>query len=112
MDVEDFSAIVADIYDAALDPPLWRKVLKNVCGFTRGGPSASLFWQDAARKTGNSKMYLRLFITDLPRGEKMQGDCRERKQFGPLTPQSVALILRASNRRASRERQRPESSGH
>jgi DNA-binding CsgD family transcriptional regulator len=54
MDVEDFSAIVADIYDAALDPPLWRKVLKNVCGFTRGGPSASLFWQDAARKTGNS----------------------------------------------------------
>jgi hypothetical protein len=54
MDVEDFSAIVADIYDAALDPPLWRKVLKNVCAFTRGGPSASLFWQDAARKTGNS----------------------------------------------------------
>jgi DNA-binding CsgD family transcriptional regulator len=54
MDVEDFSAIVADIYDAALDPPLWRKVLKNVCGFARGGPSASLFWQDAARKTGNS----------------------------------------------------------
>jgi DNA-binding CsgD family transcriptional regulator len=54
MDVEDFSAIVADIYDAALDPPLWRKVLKNVCAFTRGGPSASLFWQDAAKKTGNS----------------------------------------------------------
>ena len=54
MDVEDFSAIVADIYDAALDPPLWRKVLKDVCGFARGGPSASLFWQDAARKTGNS----------------------------------------------------------
>jgi DNA-binding CsgD family transcriptional regulator len=54
MDVEDFSAIVADIYDAALDPPLWRKVLKNVCAFTRGGPSASLFWQDAAKKTGSS----------------------------------------------------------
>src|SRR4051812_41922013 len=54
MDVEGFSAIVADIYDAALDPPLWRKVLKNVCAFARGGPSASLFWQDAARKTGNS----------------------------------------------------------
>jgi DNA-binding CsgD family transcriptional regulator len=54
MDVEDFSAIVADIYDAALDPPLWRKVLKDVCSFARGGPSASLFWQDAASKTGNS----------------------------------------------------------
>jgi DNA-binding CsgD family transcriptional regulator len=54
MDAEDLSALVADIYDAALDPPLWRKVLKNVCDFARGGPSASLFWQDAAKNTGNS----------------------------------------------------------
>ena len=54
MDIEDFSGLVADIYDAALDPPLWRKVLKGACDFVRGGPSASLFWQDAARKTGNT----------------------------------------------------------
>ena len=47
MDVDGFSALVADIYDAALDPPVWRKVLENVCEFVRGGPSASLFWQDA-----------------------------------------------------------------
>ena len=35
MDTEDLSALVADIYDAALDPPSWRKVLKGVCGFVR-----------------------------------------------------------------------------
>lgn len=54
MDIERFSELVEDIYDAALDPPLWRKVLKGVCNFVRGGPSASLFWQDAAKKTGHS----------------------------------------------------------
>lgn len=53
-DVETLSALIADIYDAALDPPAWRKVLKSVCGFVRGGPSASLFWRDAAKKTGRS----------------------------------------------------------
>lgn len=54
MDAEIVSRLIADIYDAALDPPLWRKVLKGVCDFVRGGPSASLFWQDAVKKTGNS----------------------------------------------------------
>lgn len=54
MDAENLSALVADIYDAALDPPSWRKVLKDICGFVRGGPSASLFWQDAAKRTGKT----------------------------------------------------------
>jgi DNA-binding CsgD family transcriptional regulator len=54
MDAEDFSALIADIYDAALDPPAWRKVLKNVCGFVRGGPSASLFWQDSVKRAGKT----------------------------------------------------------
>jgi len=54
MDAEAFSALVADIYDAALDPPSWRKVLKGVCGFVRGGPSASLFWQDSIKKAGKT----------------------------------------------------------
>jgi DNA-binding CsgD family transcriptional regulator len=54
MDAEGFSALVADIYDAALDPPSWRKVLKDICGFVRGGPSASLFWQDAVKRTGKT----------------------------------------------------------
>ena len=52
MDIDGFSNLVADIYDAARDPPTWRKVLKEACAFVGGGPSASLFWQDPARKTG------------------------------------------------------------
>ena len=51
---EAFSALVANIYDAALDPPSWRYVLKDVCAFVRGGPSASLFWQDAVKRTGKT----------------------------------------------------------
>src|SRR5258708_7068294 len=54
MDAEGFSALVADIYDAALDPPSWREVLREICGFVRGGPSASLFWQDAVKRTGKT----------------------------------------------------------
>jgi len=54
MDAEDLSALVADIYDAALDQRSWRKVLKNVCGFVRGGPSASLFWQDSVKRAGKT----------------------------------------------------------
>jgi DNA-binding CsgD family transcriptional regulator len=54
MDVERYSALVADIYDAALDPQLWRKALKGVCAFVQGGPSASLFWQDASKQTGHT----------------------------------------------------------
>jgi len=52
--MEEFSELVADIYDAAIDPPVWRKVLKGVCAFVQGGPSAGLFWQDAVKKTGNA----------------------------------------------------------
>jgi DNA-binding CsgD family transcriptional regulator len=52
--MDAFSALVADVYDAALEPPLWPKVLKKVCAFMRGGPSASLFWQDAVKRTGKT----------------------------------------------------------
>ena len=54
MDAEGFSELVADVYDAALDPPSWRKVLKDICAFVRGGPAASLFWQDAVKRTGKT----------------------------------------------------------
>jgi DNA-binding CsgD family transcriptional regulator len=50
--VERISELIGDIYDAALDPALWPAVLEAVCAFVRG-PSASLFSQDALRKTGN-----------------------------------------------------------
>lgn len=54
MDTEALSALVADVYDAALDPPSWRKVLKGICAYVHGSPCATLFWQDAVKRTGKT----------------------------------------------------------
>jgi DNA-binding CsgD family transcriptional regulator len=43
----ELSSVIADIYDAALDPMLWQQVLANICKFV-GGSSATLFWHDSA----------------------------------------------------------------
>jgi DNA-binding CsgD family transcriptional regulator/PAS domain-containing protein len=45
------SALIGDVYDAALDPALWIDVLKKTAHFV-GGPAASLVSKDAASKTG------------------------------------------------------------
>jgi DNA-binding CsgD family transcriptional regulator len=49
---EELSALIGDIYDAALDPKLWQQVLPRSAQFV-GGPAASLFSKDAARKSGD-----------------------------------------------------------
>lgn len=46
------SALICDIYDAALDPSLWPLVLGKTKGFV-GGLAASLFSKDAVNKCGN-----------------------------------------------------------
>jgi DNA-binding CsgD family transcriptional regulator len=51
-DQELLSALIADIYDAALDPSLWVDVLGKAARFV-GGPAASLFAKSAASKTGS-----------------------------------------------------------
>ena len=51
-DAEQLSALIGDIYDAALDPALWPQVLPKSAQFV-GGPAASLFSKDAARKSGD-----------------------------------------------------------
>ena len=43
----ELSAVIGDIYDAAIDPTLWRNALGSICAFV-GGASAVLFWHDAA----------------------------------------------------------------
>jgi DNA-binding CsgD family transcriptional regulator len=43
----ELSAVIGDIYDAAIDPALWQQALKSVCAFV-GGSSAVLYWHDAA----------------------------------------------------------------
>lgn len=50
-EIEILSALVGDIYDAALNPDLWSLALGKIAAFV-GGPAASLFSKDAASKTG------------------------------------------------------------
>jgi DNA-binding CsgD family transcriptional regulator len=46
------SALIGDIYDAALDPSLWVPVLNKIRAFI-GGTSAALFAKDAIRRSLN-----------------------------------------------------------
>ncbi len=43
----ELSAVIGDIYDAAIDPALWRSALGSICAFV-GGSSGVLYWHDAA----------------------------------------------------------------
>lgn len=52
-ETERLSALIGDIYDAALDPALWRDVLGKTRRFV-GSQAASLAWKDAVAKRGSS----------------------------------------------------------
>jgi DNA-binding CsgD family transcriptional regulator len=52
-ETETLSALIGDIYDAALDPTLWVDVLGKTKGFI-GGQAASLGWKDAVTKRGDT----------------------------------------------------------
>jgi len=43
----EFSNVIADIYDAAVEPALWRQALASITAYV-GGSSAVLYWHDAA----------------------------------------------------------------
>lgn len=49
--VSQFSSVIGDIYDAALDSTLWPDALQKIAGFV-GGPAAALYAKDTIRKTG------------------------------------------------------------
>lgn len=51
-DTTCFSALIGNIYDAALNPSLWHDVLRDIANFV-GGSSASLYAKDAAGRSGN-----------------------------------------------------------
>jgi len=51
-EAEELSALIGDIYDTALEPTLWPRVLPRSAQFV-GGPAASIFSKDAASKTGD-----------------------------------------------------------
>ena len=67
-DPEHLSALIGDIYDAALDPELWPSVLQTICGFVPGC-MANIYSQDAIDKTasryftwGHDPHYVSLYL--------------------------------------------------
>jgi DNA-binding CsgD family transcriptional regulator/PAS domain-containing protein len=56
----ELSAVIGDIYDAAINPELWKLALGSICAFV-GGSSAVLFWHDAATERSQA---LHLFNDD------------------------------------------------
>ena len=48
-DVEQFSALIGDTYDASLDPALWPSVCESIGAFV-GASATVLGWQDTVRK--------------------------------------------------------------
>jgi DNA-binding CsgD family transcriptional regulator len=42
----EISAVIGDIYDAAIDPNLWTQALASICAYV-GGSSAALVWHDS-----------------------------------------------------------------
>jgi DNA-binding CsgD family transcriptional regulator len=66
-ETERLSALIGDIYDAALQPWLWANVLENAARFI-GGPAASVFSKDVTRSVqifyqyGIDPGYVRLYV--------------------------------------------------
>lgn len=56
----ELSQVIGDIYDAAIDPTLWKHALRSSCAFV-GGASAVLYWHDAATERAEA---LHLFNDD------------------------------------------------
>jgi len=53
------SRLIGDIYDTALQPTLWRDVLKQASGFV-GGSAAAVYSKNAVRKTGIERYHWNL----------------------------------------------------
>ncbi len=51
LEVEIFSGLIGEVYDAALDPELWPMVLRHAAEFV-GGSAAALYSKDSASKRG------------------------------------------------------------
>ena len=66
-ETERLSALIGDIYDAALQPSLWANVLENAAKFV-GGPAASVFSKDVAKSVqvfyqfGIDPGYVQLYV--------------------------------------------------
>jgi DNA-binding CsgD family transcriptional regulator/PAS domain-containing protein len=72
----ELSSVVADIYDAAIDPALWQRALASICNYV-GGSMAALLWHDSAAQQaqvmhifnddpGYTKLYFEKYLTMNP----------------------------------------------
>jgi len=59
-DSTELTNVIADIYDAAIDPAQWQRALASICAYV-GGVSAALVWHDSATRTSQA---LHLFNDD------------------------------------------------
>ena len=50
---ERISALISEIYDAALDPKRWPSALESARDFV-GGQVANIYWHDSVRPVGNN----------------------------------------------------------
>jgi DNA-binding CsgD family transcriptional regulator/PAS domain-containing protein len=67
-ETQRLSALIGDIYDAALDPTLWLNVLEKAATFV-GGPAASVYSKDVTHRSGQvfhqyglDPDYVRLYV--------------------------------------------------
>lgn len=88
--IEQFSALVGDIYDASLDPSLWSGVLEKMCTFVPGS-IGNIFIQDAAARRanasfgwGNDPYYEKLYLEKL---------CRINPLFPAILLQKVGEVF-------------------
>jgi len=89
-EIEQFSSLVGDIYDAALDPSLWTGVLEKMCAFVPGS-LGNIFIQDAVAKRanasfgwGNDPYYEKLYLEKL---------CKINPLFPALLFQNVGEVF-------------------
>jgi DNA-binding CsgD family transcriptional regulator/PAS domain-containing protein len=59
-ELTELSKVIADIYDAAINPTLWQQALASICAYV-GGYSGVLYWHDAATQRSEA---LHLFNED------------------------------------------------
>jgi hypothetical protein len=83
-DLAAFSALVAEIYDAAVDPTRWTAVLGKVRGFV-GGTAAVIFSKDATNK--NLNVYYDCGGTD-PSYQRFYAE-----KYGQFDPFTTAHVL-------------------
>jgi DNA-binding CsgD family transcriptional regulator/PAS domain-containing protein len=83
-ETEEFSALIGDVYDAALDAARWPAALDRAARFI-GGRAAALYSKDAARKSG--EFYYDNNCTD-PHSRRLY-----REQYVQLDPTTIGHVF-------------------